>query len=652
MIWESWPAIWLILPLLIGSTAVAEERKLGTLESFLCAPGGRRRGFVVKFGVAVLLGVFLGAVVPWALEGLGMLAGLPDRNSFHAPIFMDGQLHSMVGWWFVFAACLVLGALHASSLARSFLQAVGQALLLACFWVAAVVFLQMLGRTPPGGPFSFLIDKTYPGISHWQGPLIGWIGWPVLVGTVLALLARNYRELQTGARSLRRNGFALVAAVLFTVTATTLIYHRVWEVFMADEPAAQAPLAGFQGNVPTELKASPQRMAAVLPDGKLWLRQRRATEEKDVVGRPRPSFTWIEGFAGGADWREVALSDEAGCFAIQQDGSLWDMTRVDLEGKNGPAGERLGDDRDWKTISVAGGHITALKTSGTLWQWGYKPASSKSSAFGKKRVPDRILAPAQVGRDADWMAIADAPEMTVAVKKDGSVWRFGGIPEHDPKSYQWVRTYVDTPEPWLSFPGPLPASLSLLQNGHVLAAVGEDGSLWLGGEIKSGIYGELLPESRRREGRATPPAAPGKISGVFLSESRRSERGEMARLETGVGWKEFCFRQGGYSLPNEDGLTAVKQNGELWDWTGVGIHEPSFPPGATRIQLQAAKKSRHSDWASASSYDQRAFVALGRDGRLCEWRIPEGVYFWNGQRSDNWLAPTHLSGRKVAQLTP
>ncbi|HET7626710.1 MAG TPA: hypothetical protein VFM25_15755, partial [Verrucomicrobiae bacterium] len=43
MIWESWPILWLAMPLLIGGAAIAEERKLGTLESFLCLPVARRR---------------------------------------------------------------------------------------------------------------------------------------------------------------------------------------------------------------------------------------------------------------------------------------------------------------------------------------------------------------------------------------------------------------------------------------------------------------------------------------------------------------------------------------------------------------------------------------------------------------------------------
>jgi hypothetical protein len=45
---EFWWVLWLGLPFLVGSAAVAEERKLGTLEGQLCLPTTRRTQFAVK----------------------------------------------------------------------------------------------------------------------------------------------------------------------------------------------------------------------------------------------------------------------------------------------------------------------------------------------------------------------------------------------------------------------------------------------------------------------------------------------------------------------------------------------------------------------------------------------------------------------------
>src|ERR1041384_6609780 len=68
--------LWLVMPLLIGCTAVAEERKLGTLEVQLCLPARRRTQFATKFLVALLLALFFGAVVPMLFEGKKVLPDL------------------------------------------------------------------------------------------------------------------------------------------------------------------------------------------------------------------------------------------------------------------------------------------------------------------------------------------------------------------------------------------------------------------------------------------------------------------------------------------------------------------------------------------------------------------------------------------------
>ena len=56
--------LWLLMPVLVGCSAVAEERRLGTLEGQLCLPARRRTQFTVKLGVVLLLSVLLGAVMP------------------------------------------------------------------------------------------------------------------------------------------------------------------------------------------------------------------------------------------------------------------------------------------------------------------------------------------------------------------------------------------------------------------------------------------------------------------------------------------------------------------------------------------------------------------------------------------------------------
>ena len=55
--------LWGVVPLFAGVTAVAEERKLGTMESNLCLPMSSRAQFALKLLFAVLLGGVLSAAL-------------------------------------------------------------------------------------------------------------------------------------------------------------------------------------------------------------------------------------------------------------------------------------------------------------------------------------------------------------------------------------------------------------------------------------------------------------------------------------------------------------------------------------------------------------------------------------------------------------
>ena len=120
--------LWLVMAPVIGGMAVAEERRLGVMEGQLCLPVSRRVQFAIKGFLTLFLGTFLGGVMPMLLEDIGI--GFGAQN----PVFMP-EVHA---WEFrillfqlgfaAFVAWLVLVSFFASTLARSFLQAVGLAI--------------------------------------------------------------------------------------------------------------------------------------------------------------------------------------------------------------------------------------------------------------------------------------------------------------------------------------------------------------------------------------------------------------------------------------------------------------------------------------------------------------------------------------------
>jgi ABC-type transport system involved in multi-copper enzyme maturation permease subunit len=598
MILEAFPVLWLALPLLVASVAIAEERKLGTFETVTCLPVSRWRQFGIKLGLALGLGFILGAVVPLAVEQLGTLVGLHPNTL----LAFGTEVLPAVGVTGLVALGITLLAFYSSSLTRNTLQALGSGVL-AC--VIASLLIEVAAQPPN------LWD-----VPLWGPRLLAWILSPVMLLALVVLAYRNYRHLQLNAKAWRRNGSVLLIGLLGVTIVASAIYHRFWEVWLPLEPPhpwRTIYRGARQANAP-KLQASLTRMAALLPDGRLWLRGRARLWRK--VEQGQNTFFVSEatgrvhaGFAPGSNWRDVAVSSY-GCFAMQTDGSLWDLTGFQPGTRNAQAElKQVGKSRDWVKISPGLRHYCGLKSDGTLWEWSTPPLPAFNEASQKD-----LRVPAQVGTDTDWVAIAGCDQGTVAAKADGTLWRWGWVVDRPTNGPATSKTLTQ-PRKWLAFPGPQrPHSISF--DGDAIAAVCDDGSLWLGG---------ILPFR---------PVSP---------DVMMRARTEMVRCGTESDWEQV-------QLLGPLAAVGVRRDGSLWAWDIALASWLRDKAVAPHVPV-----SLYPVWVAACPYGS-TYLTLGRDDTLCLWGDPEDDHYYDfsGDRLDprKLLLASRIKAREIADLAP
>jgi alpha-tubulin suppressor-like RCC1 family protein len=191
------------------------------------------------------------------------------------------------------------------------------------------------------------------------------------------------------------------------------------------------------------------------PDGTLWLMDYSATPL---------AFT---PFAPGDDWISVSGSEHGGV-ALKEDGSLWRWS-ASWPGPWAPPTinppVQLGNDLDWAE-AVSGWNSALLrKQNGTVWFLGGKFRDSNKGL--EPLLPG--MEPVQVGQESDWAQIASYSLVHFALKRDGTLWRWGNTVYRGP--YDEVPKQVGADRDWQSIAG----------SGYFLAAMKRDGSLWFQG---------------------------------------------------------------------------------------------------------------------------------------------------------------------------
>jgi len=559
--------VWLVLAPVIGSMAVAEERRLGVMEGQLCLPVSRRVQFAIKAVLTLCLGIFLGGFMPMLLECMATGLGAPNPM-FANPANNSGLDFLWLSFFVVSAASwLTLLGFFASTLSRSFLQAVGFGIATFFISCASLTFNWrelFYGYTP----------------ADWLLPMI--LAVPTLIITLLWLAYLNFKTFRPGWPLWRRNLLGFAGALIFVIVMSAAIYNRVWEVFEPAEPA-HGPAKLSLANPPALLVAQHNNLLVRLPDGHVWFDRLSGSANEYYDGTLRWKYLWWtlahplpeslgpQHFLAGSNW--VAATTKRMYFdwndsnkhflgssfmetvGIQPDGTLW-ISDQPSPGKWTPGKlEQYGSETNWRQLALARTSVVLLKTDGTLWRWG-----SLTNDFHE--WPGlRTFTPHQIGTNSDWQELFDLNGI-FARRTDGQVWLV---------NVNW-----------------------------------NTGKDELGRETNFDKV--VLPTASRADEQATAFVRP---DGTLWVLNRHWDEKGRQLLGTGVlqvgsenDWRAVAVS---FHL-----MVALKADGSLWQWNftdAAVVHVINDPP--TRLGI-------HHDWvAITGNWD--CVIALAADGSLWLW---------------------------------
>ena len=126
----------------------------------------------------------------------------------------------------------------------------------------------------------------------------------------------------------------------------------------------------------------------------------------------------------GTTWSSIEHSIGSS-IALKTDGTIWQWGR----NSNGQLGQnsttyfsspvQVGG-TTWASVTVGGQQFHATKTDGTLWSWG----ANEHGQLGKNNRT-KYSSPIQIGTNTNWTAVSAGLEYSLGLKTDGTMWAWG-----------------------------------------------------------------------------------------------------------------------------------------------------------------------------------------------------------------------------------
>jgi hypothetical protein len=613
--------LWLVMPMLVGAAAVAEERKMGTLEGQLCLPVKRRTQFATKFLVVLFLSTLFGVLMPLLLEGARILPDLQIKfysayaAQFHGEIPDSLRLAFLWNCFEQINRCLpfltlagmatAIGAIsfYASTFSKNTLQALGPAVL----GVVVTCFLLIEANLP---------DRVFSN-PLWHGWLVYFIGVPIMIFTLIRLAFWNYRHVVVGGKMIGRNLFVLATVPALVFVVTTAIYHRAWEKLTLFEPPHGA--ARFTLSNPPTLLEQWNTSSLRLPDGRIWTDDYTFNYRFDN-STPRP-LAWVLGdtrlmplagghFLDGSNWVSAIHAAGQEQVGIKADGTLWvseNPARRERLGngvwKMTKAGGlvRFGNETNWSSFAWNGLSSLLVKSDGTLWRWGVTNWDNKLHEWPGFRA----FTPYRLGTESNWAEVFLLGYEPCLRKTDGSVWT---------PTDRWTPWNGNQKQTLDLEPGFSVGRASLLEHDKWRSTT----SIWGGLSYQLGVSADgtfrIWADQR-------------------LNNQSHSYEWTTVDLQFGKDTNWLAV-----AASNEK-IVTLKNDGTLWLWNFYHDNGRGVDAGRDEREMLDVKPVRlgtHSDWIAIAGADG-GIISLAADGSFWFWplgRPSDFKYFYDYGNGD------------------
>jgi alpha-tubulin suppressor-like RCC1 family protein len=135
----------------------------------------------------------------------------------------------------------------------------------------------------------------------------------------------------------------------------------------------------------------------------------------------------VQTIAAGNNWKQVSIGWNF-MSAIKTDGTLWvwgfnafgQLGTDDLIGYSSPV-QTIAAGTNWRQVDCGNQHMGAIKTDGTLWMWG-------ENFYGQLATNDKVgrSSPVQtIAGGTNWKQLACGEASTQTIKTDGRLWVWG-----------------------------------------------------------------------------------------------------------------------------------------------------------------------------------------------------------------------------------